>query len=343
MIKQLLMTLIVLTSTCIGYSQEEEEIEIEAIIAQGYESYIEGDYETSIAVYKQAIEIDPTSALANNQIALSYYKLGDYDNAILYSEKVIQVNNDPVYVLSSYVTKGSCLDIIGEIDASIKIFKEGIEKFPEDHYLQYNLAVNYFKINDLKNAEYHALQSANIDKNHLSTHYLLAHINHKKEEKIPTLLSSFYFLLAEPHTERAKEALDMVYANFSKGVQEETTKEGEPKNINITLKTNSEFGSSELMLSLLEASKSLEKNKDKSKDELFIENTTSFFTTLGDTNKETDGLWKGFYIPFFYTLAQSEHIETFCHYVQQSKNENSVAWLKENEQKINAMFSWLNS
>lgn len=342
MIKQLLMTLIVLTSTSIGYSQEEE-VEIEAIIAQGYESYIEGDYETAIAVYKQAIAIDPSSALANNQIALSYYKLGDYDNAILYSEKVIQDNNDPVYVLSSYVTKGSCLDIIGEIDASIKIFKEGIEKFPEDHYLQYNLAVNYFKINNLKNAEYHALQSASLDQNHLSSHFILAHINHKQEEKIPTLLSSFYFLLAEPHTERATEALDMVYTNFSRGVQEETTKEGEPKNINITLRSNSEFGSAELMLSLLEASKSSEKNKDKSKDELFIENTTSFFKILGETNKETDGLWKGFYIPFFYTLAKSEHMETFCHYVQQSKNESSVAWLKENEEKINAMFAWLNS
>lgn len=343
MIKQLLIVFLVLTSTFTSYSQEEEEIEIEAIIAQGYESYIERDYETSIAVYKQALEIDPSSALANNQIALSYFKLGDYDNAIVYSDKVIQDNNDPTYVLSSYVTKGSCLDIIGETDASIQLFKEGIEKFPENNYLHFNLAVNYFKIHDIKNAEYHALQSATLDQNHVSSHYLLAHINHKREEKIPTLLSSFYFLLAEPHTERSTEALDMVYANFSKGVQEETTKEGEPKNINITLRSNSEFGSAELMLSLLEASKSSEKNKDKSKDELFIENTTSFFTILGDTTKETDGLWKGFYIQFFYKLAKSKHMETFCHYIQQSKNENSMAWLKENEDKINAMFTWLNS
>jgi tetratricopeptide (TPR) repeat protein len=326
----------------IGHAQEEE-IVIEAMMAQGYESYIEGDFETAITVYLKALEMDPTSALANSQIAMSYFKLGDYDNAILYSEKVIQDDNDPTYVLSSYVTKGSCLDIIGETDASIELFKEGIEKFPENNYLHFNLGINYFKLNDVTNAEYHAVQSATIDPGHLTSHFLLANINHRQEEKIPTLLTSFYFLLAEPHTEKSVEALDMVYTNFSSGVTEETTKEGAPININITLGATSEFGSAELMLSLLEASKSLEKNKDKSEDELFIENTTSFFTILGDTTKETDGLWKGFYIPFFYKLAQSEHMETFCHYVQQSKNENSIVWLKEHEEKINAMFTWLNS
>lgn len=341
MIKHILTVFILFFAT-IG-SAQDEAIVIEAIIAQGYESYIEGDFETSIAVYKKALEMDPSSALANNQIALSYFKLGDYDNAILYSDKVIQDNNDPAYVLSSYVTKGSSLDIIGETDASIQLFKEGIEQFPENNYLHFNLGINYFKINDITNAEYHAIQSATLDSDHISSHFLLAHVNNIQGEKIPTLLSSFYFLLSEPHTEKSVEALDMVYTNFSKGVTEETTKEGEPKNINITLKTNSEFGSAELMLSLLEASKSLEKNKDKSEDELFIENMTSFFTILGDTNKETDGLWKGFYIPFFYKLAQSEHIEAFCHYVQQSKNETSIAWIKEHEEKINAMFTWLNS
>lgn len=322
---------------------QELDIPIEAIIAQGYESYLEEDYETAISVFQKALELDTSSSLANNQIALSYFKLGDYDNAILYSDKVIQDNNDPKYVLSSYVTKGSCLDIIGETDASIDLFKEGIEKFPKDNYLHYNLAINYFKMNDPTNAEYHAIQSALLDAGHHTSHLLLAHINNQQAEKVPTLLASYYFLLAEPHTKKSVEALDMVYTNFSKGVTKEATKEGAPKNINITLNPSTEFGSAELMLSLLEASKSSADNKDKSDDELFAENTTSFFTILGETTKEKEGLWKGFYIPFFYKLAQSEHMETFCHYIQQSKNENSIAWLKENEQKINAMFTWLNS
>ncbi len=185
---------------------QDEEIAIEAIIAQGYESYLEGDFETSVKVYLKALELNPTSALANNQIALSYFKLGDYDNAILYSDKVIQGNTDQKYVLSAYITKGSCLDIIGETDASIDLFKEGIEKFPEDNYLHYNLAINYFKINDAANAEHHALQSATLDPGHHTSHLLLAHINNQQEEKVPTLLASYYFLLAEPHTKKSVEA-----------------------------------------------------------------------------------------------------------------------------------------
>lgn len=328
---------------CTSLYAQDQDITIEAIIAQGYESYVEGDYNTAIKVYDQALDLDPSLSLANNQVALSYFKLGDYDNAILYSDKVIQDNNDSKYVLSAYVTKGSCLDIIGETETSIDVFKEGIEKFPEDNYLQYNLAINYFKINDFSNAEQHAIQSALLNPSHQSSHLLLAHINNMQQQKTPALLASYYFLLAQPHTKKSMEALDILHANFSKDVTEEATEEGTPKNINITLQSDSEFGASELMLSLLEASKSLEKNEDKSEDELFIENTTSFFTILGESTKENEGLWKGFYIPFFYKLAQSEHMETFCYYIQQSSNDNAVTWLKENEEKINAMFTWLNN
>ena len=109
---------------------QEFEIPIEVLITQGYESYKEGDFETAIAAYKNILKVDPSSTLANDQIALCYFKLGDYDHAILYSEQVIQNNNNPKYVLSSYLTKGSSLDIIGETDASIDLFKEGIERFP---------------------------------------------------------------------------------------------------------------------------------------------------------------------------------------------------------------------
>ena len=78
--KYILIALLLLFS--ISSFAQDEEIAIEAIIAQGYESYLEGDFETSVKVYLKALELNPTSALANNQIALSYFKLGDYDNAI---------------------------------------------------------------------------------------------------------------------------------------------------------------------------------------------------------------------------------------------------------------------
>ena len=97
------------------------------------------------------------------------------------------------------------------------------------------------------------------------------------------------------------------------------------------------------MVSLLEASKSLEENEGKSEDEMFIENTDSFFTILGELKeKKNKSIWWSFYTTFFYDLAKSEHLETYCKYISQSGNENSRKWLKENDNKLMEFDTWLN-
>ena len=337
-----LIAFIIFIASFTGFSQDQD---LASFISEGYEHYINQDYEKAIEAYKKALTIDPTLSIANNQVALSYFKLGDWDTAITYSDHVIRDNNDQNLVLSAYVTKGSALDILGQTDASITLFKKAISVFPESNYLHFNLAVNYFKIQEYTQAEKHAIESAMIAPDHFSSHFLLAHINNSQGEKAQTLLASYYFLLVEPHTKKSIEALDMIYNTFSNGVTEDETKEGEPKNINITYNpsNNAEFQAAELMIPLLQASQSTKENEGKSENELFQSMTTSFFSILEEPKEENKGIWWEFYVPFLKKLATSDHMETFCHYIQQSKNEESIAWLGKNEEKINAMFTWFNN
>lgn len=93
---------------------------------------------------------------------------------------------------------------------------------------------------------------------------------------------------------------------------------------------------------MLEASNSLEKNEGKTEDEMFFEKTKSIFNIMGQMNKEENvGIWWDFYTDFFYTLAESDHLETYCKYITQSTNENSHQWLKDNEVKLDEFISWL--
>lgn len=92
----------------------------------------------------------------------------------------------------------------------------------------------------------------------------------------------------------------------------------------------------------MEASKSVEENKDKSEEQLFIENTTSFFKILGELkDKKKMGFWWDFYVPFFYDLANSDHMDTFCYYITQSSRESSGDWLQKNDPKIMMFDQWL--
>ncbi|MCL2101892.1 MAG: hypothetical protein FWH22_09310, partial [Fibromonadales bacterium] len=106
----------------------------------------------------------------------------------------------------------------------------------------------------------------------------------------------------------------------------------------------SEFSAAEMMLAMLEASNSLEKNKDKTPEELFVNNSESFFSTLGvlkENGKKKSNIWWDFYIPFFYDLAKSEYIDVFCYYISISSNEKAIEWLETNDDRFEDFGKWI--
>jgi tetratricopeptide (TPR) repeat protein len=312
---------------------------IEDFVKEGIEYHNQGDYEKAIDTYKKALKIDPKSTLVNYEIALSYFTKGDYKEAIKYSDAVLEQDND--YLLKAYMTKGSALDMLGKTKESIKLFEKAIKKTEKHYLLYYNLALNYYKINDLDNAEKNVIKAIENNPNHSSSHLMLANMNNQKGNSVQTLLATHYFLFLEPNTNRSSEAYLMLQENFGGNVSKDSNK---PNTINIMLSpnSNSQFGAAELMVSMLEASKSLEENEGKTEDEMFIENTESFFKVLGELKKEKDKeIWWTFYTTFFYELARSEHLKTYCKYITQNSNEKSKKWLNENKNKLPEFDEWL--
>lgn len=139
-----------------------------------------------------------------------------------------------------------------------------------------------------------------------------------------TLLATYYFLFLEAGSPRSPEAYRILQQNFGANVSRD---ENKPNNINILLSPNndSKFGAAEMMISMPEASKFTEENKEKSEEERFVSNIESFFKILGELqeNNEQQDLWWSFYTPFFYELAKTQHLEAYCMFISQSGNERS--------------------
>lgn len=313
---------------------------IDEIVKEGIGYHDKGEFDKAIETYKKALKIDPQSPLVNYEIALSYFGKQDYEKAFEYSEAVLKQKKD--FIVQAAMIKGSALDVMGKTQESIEFFKKVIEENEAHYLLYYNLGVNYFKISELDKAEECFVKAIDLNVNHGSSHWLLANIQDQKGNPVQTLLAVHFFLFLEPDTQRSQTAYKMLQKNFGGNVTKDKDK---PNTINITLQAldeKSQFSSAELMISMLEASKSIEENKDKSDDELFVENTDSFFTIMGELNKEEyKDIWWTFYTPFFYELAKSEHIEAYCKYITQGSNENSAKWLNDNEDKFNAFGAWL--
>jgi tetratricopeptide (TPR) repeat protein len=314
---------------------------IDSLIKVGKNYQDAGAYEKAIEYYLEALKLDPNSPVLNYKIAYSYMTAQDYVNSIKYSDIVIKLDNKNA--LSAYLTKGSSLDYLGKTDESIKVFEKAIKIFGDHYLLYYNLGCDYYKIKNKEKTEEALINALQSKSNHPSSHLLLAQLMADQNQSVQSILCLYYFLLLEPNTERSKTAINLLRKQFDGSVQKDKDK---PNQINIVLNSDqidSEFGAATMMLSIIKANNSGEENKGKSEDQLFIENTTSFFKTLGELkDKKKKGLWWNFYIPFFNDLANSDHMDTFCYFITQSVRESSSEWLKNNNPKLVLFDQWLN-
>jgi tetratricopeptide (TPR) repeat protein len=317
------------------------QTKLDSLVQVGVKYHDQGNYADAIAIYKKALEIDPKSTLVNYEMSMTYMYAKEYENSIKHSDLVISQNSG--HLLHAYLTKGSCLDYLGKTDESIRLFEEAIDKVGKHHLLYYNLGYDYYRLKNYEKAQEALIAGIQVNPNHPSSHLVLAYMMSDLNQKVQSLLSLHYFLLLEPGSERSKTAYALLQKQFGGNVEKDKNK---PNQITIFYdpkQSESEFGPAALMISMLAASKSLKENKRKTEEELFVENTTSFFKVLGELKKDThSGLWWNFYVPLFYKLAQSKHMEAYCNYISQSSNTKAAEWVKANEGKLTNFAQWLN-
>lgn len=307
------------------------------IINQGIKLHDKGDYAGAIQLYKTVLKNNSKLPQANYEIAASYFGLKDYLNTVKHSSAVIEANVN--YVDQAYILKGSALDLMGKPADAVKTYTEGISKFPNDYLLYYNLALTSYNLKKYKEVDDALIKALTINPAHASSHLLLGYSMGTQKHRVKSILALSNFLLIEPTGKRAEAALAFLEKEFGKGV-----KQDDDNSIRITessLKKVDEFGTAELMLSLLESSKQTEANKNKSSHELFAENMKTLFTILGELKKDNQGFWWNFYVDFFYSLTKKNHVEALSYYITQAKNDNTVySWLQQHKGKYEALADW---
>jgi tetratricopeptide (TPR) repeat protein len=221
------------------------------------------------------------------------------------------------------------------------VYLEAINRFNVNNTrLYYNLGLTYYRMGERDKARDSLAESLINDPFHPSSNFLLGKICYEQGRKSQSLYSLCYFLLLEPYSERSGEAyatIEQLMAGSEDG---------------IAVSDTGNFTSFDIMISLLFAAAENEP-AGASKDEQFIKKLDAFFfagqaplvRSLRQIEDRplADDLWWEFYVPFFFRLAESDHFETFCRYIGMSVSPESVAWLGENEEKINTMFEWLNT
>jgi hypothetical protein len=318
----------------LGFSQTVQER-----IDQGVALHEEGNYKEAIQVYESILKEDSKNPTANYEIALTYSSVKEYEKAIKHCDIVIKSKSELSHL--AYLIKGACEDYLGKPEKAIKTFEQGIKLNPNNHQLYYSLALTSYNLRKFDDAESALISGIKVNPFHSSSHMLLGYLKNDQKEISTSLLSLFYFLILEPTGNRAEQVFKLI-----KQQQKQNIRREDSKNITININSNfdkNDFGTAEMMLSLLEAAKTTEVNENKSEFEIFSDSNASFFKILGEQRKDKKGFYWDFYVDFFYELVQDKPMyEAFSNQIYQTKNDpDNKQWLIDNPIQIEKLYFWL--
>ncbi|HEX2629317.1 MAG TPA: tetratricopeptide repeat protein [Chitinophagaceae bacterium] len=323
----------------------QEESKADSLVTEGITLHDKRDYDGAIAKYDAAIQLDPAHHLAIYEKSLSLMSLKKYEEAGELLRQVIKESKDKKIRLSAFVNYVTALDLLDLPGESVKIYDQGIKEFPEYYLLPFNKGVTLLGLKKTEEAADCFKKSVRLNPNHGSSHNVLGRMT-ISNNRIAGLMALFTFLLVEPGTQRAKDNRELLEQQLMKGVSQK-----DDKTIEISVDASSlkkdkskedDFGPANLALSMTAAlSRSKQDSVKKNDAEVLLDRMGTIIAIIDETKNSKKGFFTTFYVPMLVALKGTDHFKTSCYIaLATAGNEEVNAWLKANEDKVAAFFSW---
>lgn len=327
----------------ISLSQNKEKAEIK--VNEGIELHDEGKYNDALNKYEEALSLDKNNLFALSEKAMTLEASKKYDEAIETCKLAINTHRKED-VKTVYVTYGNSLDHSKKGKLALKIYDEGLKKYPNYYQLHFNKGISLINDKQTEKALESFQNSVKLNPKHPGSFNALAALNQNK--RIISILSSLRYLVIDNKSPRAKGNLESVINLMNQGVSQKDDN-------SITLALNPEivdqagskkkginnFSMVDMVLSMSAALDFDEKNKNKTKCQKFIDKLDSIMATMKESQKGQKGFYWEFLAPYFIEMAQQKLLEPFAYITflpQQS--DDVMKYHKENSKEIERFYKW---
>lgn len=328
---------------------------VQTLIREGVALHDSAEYKKAIKKFEQALKLNPKSTLALYEISLSYLELKDYENASKYSTQVIN-SNDKSLSVGAYAVKSEAMAEMKQIDNAIALLQEGLVKNGDSYLLHFNMALNYYKKGNIDKTLEHVSRAIELNKTYSGAFLLNAYAQRDKGLWVRSIYSFQMFLLLEPDSKRSKNAFEeMLQTMLVKPITEKPVErsftqqqmmqntpdstvqqEIPPLSTEEGLNRNFVYNAIKSTMDSLKAEK-----KDTDVYLAFVEVNKAILITL---EKETGAVKSGsfwtFHYPFFKSILNSNHYETFCRYISVSYLPESLEWWENNKAEAENFINW---
>ena len=317
-----------------GMSQSEPS-KVSAFINEGIKLHDQKKYDEAIAIYKEALKLEPDNASANYEIAFSFMGIGQTNEAIPYLEKVTKTKNR--VTVSAYDLLGSIYDNMDQKDKAIEFFKKGIQADPTYQRIYYNTAITYLRMGKEKEAIPYLLQALNRDPNHASGHNLYASLMAKNPEtKIDAILAYCNFLILEPTSARSATSFIELKKLLGSGV----AKSDKGNEITLSNGTDVDRNAANLAISLSDVASLIPGLSENEKLGQQLKSIFSIVGELAEKKASKDFFWT-YYADYFGKIGKSEYMPMVAHIIGFTANqEENRKWITANDAQLQDFNKW---
>jgi Tfp pilus assembly protein PilF len=340
--KTFLISVLCFLNFNLAFSQSEKEVE--KIIIEGVTLNDKGEYQAAIEKFDQALALDKDNFFALAEKALTLLSAEKHQDAIDICKKLIKKYPKQEDLNSVYVTYANALDMLEKPKESIKIYNEGIEKFPNYFQLYFNRGIALANTGNLAAAIKDFQHGLLLNPRHKGSHNALARLE-RKEHTLPAIMAFGRYLMLDPQSKTAQENLAflqaVMVANVEKTGEQSVKINVSARDLDKSTTKENNFGTTEMILTLSSALDFDEKNKDKTKVEQFIRKMEILCASLSENEKGSKGFYWEFYAPFFIEMKKKDFVKPFAYYIFLSSQTDDVnQWIKANEKEFDKLFEW---
>ncbi len=277
----------------------------------------EDDYPAAIDLYLSISENDTSYIEAQYLLMSAYNAQEEYQKSIDIGKRLKDTPSD--FNRGIFITLGNAYLNTDRRDSAIITYEEGLEHFPYQHTLIYNIGYAYYTMGEYEKAIPYFQRSAKINPFYSSNHVLLGYLSMLQGHVTKAYLSYLTYMAIEPSDNNI-----LVFLENLSGQNVRKFGSIEPFDSNETFQKYDD-----LILSGAALDGRFERKVDFNAS--IVKQQELLFSRI-KYEENTDDFWMDFYVPFYQELQESGLTTAFVYYMLQSSNNDPVLdWIKKHD------------
>jgi Leucine-rich repeat (LRR) protein len=340
------------------------------LLSKARNKKLTGNYTEAALRYNELLKVDTNNIEALSELAVCYLESANYDSAAYISKRALMKNPPQNLISELQSTHNKSLNRTNSAAETEKSYASRLERDPSNVLYLYDFGKYYFMQQKYDLALPLFEKAVKVSPSFASAHFYLA-LNHLAAEQDQAFVfSALRYLTLEQETKKAESILPFIFIRMKMKTGVENKKGSvsyydsyivREEDGEIVYKSeNSTDLLAAIMSDLTRTNLKADKDDDASEKEVKAFVSKAFYTDKSNPEIFQEELRKlcemhpdsisavekntfTFYRPFFKSMMESGHLETFSHIVNAIRRDDKASslWLKNNKVKVEAYKSWL--